>query len=183
MSRLSSPLAWAAAPASDVTPGEISERRRASATAVADSDRHSHHLGLVGDIRPEPREHAHTLWLADRTQPPVGLARIALGRCMQTQQPGGVTANARGALVQHRLCNLARQANLPAVTGVERQSPQRDHASGVHDVGDRGSMGVEPTGQHRGGVVEATHLQQEVPSHHLGDVQKEAKPTLERLGD
>ena len=118
------------------------------------------------------------LWLAHRTEPLVSLPRIAVGCCLQTQQPGGVTTNARSALVQHRLGDLARLANLPAVTGVERQSPERDHPRGVHDGDDRGSMGIEPTVQHHGGVLEATQLQEHLSPRDLGDVQEPGNPRL-----
>ncbi len=44
-------------------------------------------------------------------------------------------------------------------------------------------MGIEASGQHGGGVVEATHLQEELPPRDLGDVQKDRESTFERLGD
>ena len=74
-------------------------------------------------------------------------------------------------------------ANLPAVTGVERQSPQRDHPRGVHGVDDRGPVRIEPTVQHRGGVLELAQLQKHMSARDLGDVQEQGEPTLERLGD
>ncbi len=152
--------------------------------AVAYREGHSHHLRLVGDIHPEPAQHTLALRLAHRAEPFVSLPRKAIGRCLQTQQPGGVTTDTRRALVQHRLGDLARLANLPAVTGVERQAPQRDHARGVQDVGDGGSMGIKPIVKHRRGIVEATHLQEQMSPRDLRGVQeREGKPRLERLGD
>ncbi len=126
--------------------------------AVAYGEGHSHHLRLVGRIHPEPAQDTRALRLAHRAEPFVSLPRIAVGRCLQTQQPGGVTTNARSALVQHRVGDLARLADLPAVTGVERQLPKRDHRRSVHDRDDRWTMGIEPTVEYHRGVLEATQL-------------------------
>src|SRR6202034_263747 len=47
----------------------------------------------------------------------------------------------------------------------------------------RRSGGIEPTVQHDRGVLEATQLQEHLPSRDLGDVQEPRKPSPERLGD
>jgi hypothetical protein len=122
-------------------------------------------------------------WPAHRAEPLVSLLRIAGGCCLQTQQPGGVPTNARSALVEHRLGDLARLAKLPDITGVERESPERDHPRGVHDRDDRGSMRIEATVQYDRQVLEPTELQKDLSSRDLGDVQEPGEPTLERLGD
>ncbi len=108
----------------------------------------------------------------------MSLPRIAVGCGLQSQQPDGVTTKARSALVQHPPGDLTRLAELPAVTGVERQSPQRHHTRGVHDGDDRGSMEIEPSVQRQRGVVEAPHLQEQVSPRELGDIQEDGKPTL-----
>jgi hypothetical protein len=151
--------------------------------AVTDGKGHSHDLWLVGRIQPEPLEHLRAVWLARRAEPLVSLSRIAVGCRLQTQQPGRVTANPWGGLVQHRLGDLARLANLPAVAGVKHQSPERDQARGVHDGDDGWSVGIEPAVQQDGRLVDETKLQEHLSPRDLGDVQEPGEPALERLGD
>src|SRR6478736_8452545 len=84
--------------------------------AVADGEGDADNLRLVGQVRPEPGEHVCAFLAAERAQPLVGLVRIAVGCCLQAEQPGGVASNAGGALLEHRLSDLARLASLPDVT-------------------------------------------------------------------
>src|SRR6478609_3517780 len=94
-----------------------------------------------------------------------------------------MTTDAGGGLIQHLLRNLVRLASLSAIAGVDGEPAERGNAGGVHDRDNRGPVRIEESGQCGGGVVEATHLHEEMPPRDLADVQKDRESAFERFGD